>query len=404
MILLPWNIAVLWQATRLRLALEIDCDARVLAKNPDTGRYARLLLAVAQLRSTTPLRAMVALAEGPSQLERRIKAMQSIPKRRRWFVAAGALLFSSAAIAIAGEVETPPRMHGVRQYFALRIVPSRPQSQVQTLPSASSESRGASAVVTGSTQPGQRQFGAFYTHEVHKLARMAAGNPAPVFPAPLSTPGAQGMVLVAVVVDENGAALMQSLRIIQASDSAYAHSVRAVLPGYKFIPAEIENVPVRSWVQVPFTFTLASRDGDTTSASAQATRRAAAMQRAADQVRNARNAADARSASQQRARASSAFFTFELDKLARLAPGNPQPQYPASLLSSRTAGNVIVSIVVDTTGRADMTTFNVLESSHQLFSDAVREVLQSYRFIPAELGSRKVKSHVNLPFRFLPPA
>jgi outer membrane biosynthesis protein TonB len=355
--------------------------------------------------------------------------MQSIPTRRRWFVAAGALLFSSAAIAIAGEVESPPRMDGIRHYFAFKIVPSRAQPLGNALPSAGNVPQGATAVATGSTragstqagstragstqegstqavstQAGQRQFGAFYTHEVHKLARMAAGNAAPVFPASLSTPGAEGRVLVAVVVDENGAALMQSLRIIQASDSAYAQAVRAVLPGYKFIPAEIENVPVRSWVQVPFSFTQAGRGSDSARAPTSDARRAAALQGTADQVRAARSDLDARVASQQRAGASGAFFTFELEKLARLAPGNPQPQYPATLLSSRTAGNVIVSIVVDTTGRADMTTFKVLESSHQLFSDAVREVLPNYRFIPAELGSRKVRSYVNLPFCLLPRA
>jgi beta-lactamase regulating signal transducer with metallopeptidase domain len=45
--MLPWNPVVWWMVRRLRLAVERDCDARVLAAHPNVRRYADLLLTAA---------------------------------------------------------------------------------------------------------------------------------------------------------------------------------------------------------------------------------------------------------------------------------------------------------------------------------------------------------------------
>jgi protein TonB len=95
------------------------------------------------------------------------------------------------------------------------------------------------------------------------------------------------------------------------------------------------------------------------------------------------------------------FFQFEVEKVARLEPGNPEPEYPAILRNTQQQGKVMVSFVIDTTGRADMNTFKVVESTNPLFSESVRKILPRYKFIPAEIGSRKVRMHVNLPFDFV---
>ena len=44
LVLMPWNPGLWWQWRRLRLAVEMDCDARVLRGNPDRARYGNLLL------------------------------------------------------------------------------------------------------------------------------------------------------------------------------------------------------------------------------------------------------------------------------------------------------------------------------------------------------------------------
>jgi bla regulator protein blaR1 len=37
--LMPWNILLWWQLRRLRRAIEIDCNARVLSTSPDVSTY-----------------------------------------------------------------------------------------------------------------------------------------------------------------------------------------------------------------------------------------------------------------------------------------------------------------------------------------------------------------------------
>ncbi|PYP34633.1 MAG: hypothetical protein DMD48_15475 [Gemmatimonadetes bacterium] len=47
----PWNLALWWQWRRLRLAVEIDCDARVLAQGRSAAAYGELLLSVGGRRT-----------------------------------------------------------------------------------------------------------------------------------------------------------------------------------------------------------------------------------------------------------------------------------------------------------------------------------------------------------------
>ena len=72
--LLLWNPAVWWMLSRLRLAVELDCESRVIRRGADPRSYGSLLIDLAGRSS--PLRfGMLALADPPSQLERRLLAM-----------------------------------------------------------------------------------------------------------------------------------------------------------------------------------------------------------------------------------------------------------------------------------------------------------------------------------------
>jgi len=94
------------------------------------------------------------------------------------------------------------------------------------------------------------------------------------------------------------------------------------------------------------------------------------------------------------------YFEFQVEKQVTTAPGSPQPRYPDMLKSANVEGEVLAQFVVDTTGHAEMGTFKVLKSSHELFTQAVRNVLPNMRFYPAEIGGRKVKQMVQQPFTF----
>jgi len=96
-------------------------------------------------------------------------------------------------------------------------------------------------------------------------------------------------------------------------------------------------------------------------------------------------------------------FEFQVDKPVLPKDGNPNPKYPSILESSRVEGDVTVQFVVDTLGRADMSTFKIIKASNELFAQEIRRVLPFWKFYPAEAGSHKVKQYVQLPIRFQAP-
>lgn len=103
---LPWNPVVWWMLSRLRLAVELDCDRRVLAREATPGTYGAMLIDLAGRCSGFRLGAP-AFADGTSHLERRIVAMtmkrSSSPNAR----AAGLALAACAALLVACEAHVP---------------------------------------------------------------------------------------------------------------------------------------------------------------------------------------------------------------------------------------------------------------------------------------------------------
>ncbi len=106
LILLPWNVALWWQLRRLRLAVELDCDRRVLASGVDVEKYASLLLEIAVRPRGHVLAAGLARPER-RPLEARLLEMTRAPlpwRRVRAFASLGlAVLF----LAVACEADPP---------------------------------------------------------------------------------------------------------------------------------------------------------------------------------------------------------------------------------------------------------------------------------------------------------
>jgi protein TonB len=94
------------------------------------------------------------------------------------------------------------------------------------------------------------------------------------------------------------------------------------------------------------------------------------------------------------------YFEFQVEKPVVPAPGNTGPRYPEMLKSANVEGTVMAQFVVDTTGRVEAGSFKVLKSDHDLFSQSVKSALQNMKFLPAEVGGRKVKQLVQQPFQF----
>jgi beta-lactamase regulating signal transducer with metallopeptidase domain len=100
---MPWNPSVWWQLRRLRHAIEVDCDARVLRGGYDVLDYGEALLALG-LRRSRRYGLMAATDSSQSLLERRIRIMSSQPNH--WSrVTAGALAcLALCAAAVAAEL------------------------------------------------------------------------------------------------------------------------------------------------------------------------------------------------------------------------------------------------------------------------------------------------------------
>jgi bla regulator protein BlaR1 len=106
LVLVPWNLPLWWQLHRLRHAIEVDCDARVVRSGQDAVIYSEALITVGE-RQSSYLGAVAAMSESPSLLEQRIRIMMGKPARW-WKASAAALLcLSLGFVGVAAQVSPP---------------------------------------------------------------------------------------------------------------------------------------------------------------------------------------------------------------------------------------------------------------------------------------------------------
>ena len=106
LVVMPWNLPLWWQFHRLRRAIEVDCDARVLRSGRDVAEYCETLIQVGQNQSSY-IGAVAAMSESGSFLEQRIKIM--LLKPRKWArLSALAMIGASVGMAAFAAQVTPP--------------------------------------------------------------------------------------------------------------------------------------------------------------------------------------------------------------------------------------------------------------------------------------------------------
>ena len=99
--------------------------------------------------------------------------------------------------------------------------------------------------------------------------------------------------------------------------------------------------------------------------------------------------------------ASSEPFTGDqVERQVSLRPGSSPPRYPSALRVAGIEGQVIALFVVSEAGRVEPATVRFTLSDNPLFEDAVKSALERMRFVPAEVGGRKVRQLVQMPFVF----
>jgi bla regulator protein BlaR1 len=128
LVFMPWNLPLWWQLRRLRYAIEVDCDARVLEGGIDPTHYGETLIAVGE-RQSVYIGAVAAMSESRSFLEERLRIMLSKPVKWRRVGIAALAGVSLALTALAAQV-SPPNVNSADSSDVQGGGPTRPSERV----------------------------------------------------------------------------------------------------------------------------------------------------------------------------------------------------------------------------------------------------------------------------------
>jgi hypothetical protein len=105
--LAPWNPVLWWSLRRLRLAVEGDCDGRVLARGVAPKSYVRLLIEIAARAGRVPALAPALTEAGETSLGKRLMMIRSTLGKHRLWASALAAAAGAALLVVACEMPVP---------------------------------------------------------------------------------------------------------------------------------------------------------------------------------------------------------------------------------------------------------------------------------------------------------
>ena len=250
--LLPWNLPLWWQVHRLRLAIEIDCDHRVLNRLADVKRYARLLVEISA-RGTASRLSALAFARPIPSIERRILAMTDTRDPR--YMRTVGLTLLAALLVVASCAVDPPMAPptspaaGEADPPIVEVEPPPSQSAPTTSPEEplQVESRDAAAVQAGPVFTPMTVRPEITNREEVQAALMRE------YPAALRDAGIGGTVRVWFFISDDG--VVGDARVSRTSGQAQLdEAALRVADVLRFTPAMNGTEPVAVWIQVPITF------------------------------------------------------------------------------------------------------------------------------------------------------
>jgi TonB family protein len=330
LVLTPWNPAVWWLLRQLRLAVEIDCDARVLGRGHSTPDYGELLLQVGQHRAHLPLTA-AALGEPQSFLERRIRRMAARQPRWRWLGATAASAIAAAAVVAAREAPRPTASEvpqaAVDRGVLLRNLPST------VLVRLSDEG-------PSTTQQQPPQESGLYNPNADSLRRLAQQYHPEVFTHPL--PGAA----VALVFDEWHRVVGHAAGVREARDGSCTDVVDRLVPEFRASGWRSSGCAEAGANEAVVVYWKSLQQGVLTDSMVD-------------------------------------------ERLVFVSA--PPLQYPSLLRQAGIQGRVMVRAIIDSTGRAEPASVQVIESPHPGFDQAARNLVLQARFRPGRLRGRAIR-------------
>jgi TonB family protein len=229
--LAPWNAAAWYQLRRLRLAIEIDCDARVLARRGDVRAYGTLLLEAGRRASSAGWTAAAAFSEPASFLERRIRIMSSRMQRPRARVVLPALALCAAALA------------GMRALPAPAVPAPRPAES-----SALQPERPGSAAAGDTTRP--------VLANAQEVVRALDQQ----YPPQLRAAGITGSASLRILVSAEG--VPTDVQAVEATNPEFGAAAVRAMQAARFRPARHEGTAVAFSLIIPVLFQLDEDDPD----------------------------------------------------------------------------------------------------------------------------------------------
>jgi len=226
-VLLPWNPAAWWMLRRLRLAIEVDCDARVLRRRADVRAYGTALLEIGRRTVRSPL-PVAAFAEPVSSLERRIRIMTATPARRPLLRASGFAAVAATLVVLACEAPQPTQPPSQEPTFNRTALPPDPPGVLQLADVDDQPELVNRAAVRRQLQEG--------------------------YPPLLRDAGVEGLVTVSMVVGADG--LTRLPAVIHTDHEAFREPALAAVAGMRFQPAKKDGRAVAVRVALPIAFQL----------------------------------------------------------------------------------------------------------------------------------------------------
>ncbi|MEX2531406.1 MAG: M56 family metallopeptidase [Gemmatimonadota bacterium] len=236
---LPWNVPLWACLGRLREAVELDCDARVVRTFPQArGVYGSLLVRIASGPTAAGL-AFAPFTHRTRDLERRLEMItERFTRRSRLQVGAlttGAILLLVSACLVPGTDEAE----------------EAPTSPTPTDVRADLEA--AEEALERSVLAEEPAFTPFEVRpELLNMTEVRAALEAN-YPATLRDAGIGGVVVLQMFIDENGE--LQNAVVFESSGhDALDEGALAVARTMEFSPAQNRQEPVPVWIQQAVTF------------------------------------------------------------------------------------------------------------------------------------------------------
>lgn len=248
---MPWNPVVWWQLRRLRLAIEYDCDRRVLGHGVPAREYGEALLAVGRRIGRLPL-AAAAFAERRSAVERRLRRLTEPLRALRGPRAALAGLVALGAIALACESPAPVEPN------ASPIADALPTESEAPVPARQLEDSSQRPSFIPYDKPPSLEN----RSEIVELLREA-------YPTDLRADGVTGRVELWLYIDREGR-VEKSVVKTSSGVPAFDEAAFEVAAGMRFEPALNRDEPTDVWVSQWITFEASARGNEAASQEADA--------------------------------------------------------------------------------------------------------------------------------------